>query len=117
MRVNDRSLDTLCGALAEVMGIEKPALSAEPCEKLTEYVANKLDGRKADRVFLYNPDAIGEWLYDKYRFLFDEADDAAPLDVEFRTVMPSVTPVCFFRLTPSSAVLTAPSAAVWAGRA
>ena len=95
MGLNSTSLDTLCAALAEIMGIEKPACAAAPCERLTGYVARKLDGRKADRIFMYNPDAIGEWLYDKYRSFFDEADKAAPLDVEFRTVMPSVTPVCF----------------------
>lgn len=95
MRLNSRSLDTLCAALADVIGIEAPAQAAPKCEKLTDYVSEKLSGRKADRIFMYNPDAIGEWIYDKYRSYFDPADDAAPLDIEFCTVMPSVTPVCF----------------------
>ncbi len=95
MKLNETSLDTLCAALAEIMGIAPPAQAAEPCKKLTDYVSRKLDGRRADRIFMYNPDAVGEWIYDKYRSFFEEADKAAPLDIDFRTVMPSVTPVCF----------------------
>jgi predicted AlkP superfamily pyrophosphatase or phosphodiesterase len=92
---NSQSLDTLCAALAGVMGIEAPAQAAAPCEALTAYAAEKLEGRKADRVFMYNPDAVAQWVYTKYAGLMKEAIDRTELQVPFRTVMPSVTPVCF----------------------
>ena len=92
---NPVSLDTLCAALAYAMGIDAPACAAEKNEALSAYVDEALHAKKADRIFMYNPDAIGEWLYDKYRSYFAEADAAAPLEIEFRSVMPSVTPVCF----------------------
>ena len=92
---NTRSLDTLCAALAETMGIAAPACAAAPSPELCEYVQNVLDGQKADRIFMYNPDAIAQWVYEKYRPMFQEAVSRTELAVPFCTVMPSVTPVCF----------------------
>lgn len=94
-KLNGQSLDTLCAALAYALGIEAPGAAAPACETLTAYIDKTLGGRKADRVFMYNPDAIAEWIYRKYNGFFSEAVAAAPLNIEFRTVMPSVTPVCF----------------------
>ncbi len=44
-------------------------------------------GEKAQKVLLYNPDAIALWLYQKYTGLFASVIE--------NSVMPSVTPVCF----------------------
>lgn len=92
---NTTSLDTLCAALAYTMGIEAPEHAAAPVEALTEYVDKAFEGRKADRIFMYNPDAIAEWIYKKYPQLMKEAIAKTDLEVPFCTVMPSVTPVCF----------------------
>ena len=93
--LNEDSLDRLCAALAYAMGVEPPKHAAPALPALTDYIDSALDGRKADRVFMYNPDAIAEWIYEKYAPLFAEADARTELRVPFRTVMPSVTPVCF----------------------
>lgn len=92
---NDTSLARLCGALCYAMGIEKPAQAAEPEASLCAYVDEKLGSQKADRVFMYNPDAIAQWVYEKYPHLIKEAIKRTELAVPFCTVMPSVTPVCF----------------------
>jgi len=92
---NTHSLDTLCAALAYAMGIEAPACAAAPNEALCAYVDTALGGKKADRVFMYNPDAIAQWLYEKYPQLLRAATDNSQLALPLRTVMPSVTPVCF----------------------
>lgn len=94
-KYNEQSLDTLCAALCEVIGIDHPSEAADPAPELIEYVVKKFAGRKADRVFMYNPDAIGQWVEDKYPEFLEEMTDRVELDMPFKTVMPSVTPVCF----------------------
>ena len=93
--LNPISLDALCGALAYAMGVDAPALAAAPDPRLNEYVDRVFRGEKADRVFMYNPDAIAQWIRGKYPQLMKEALDGTQLRLPYRTVMPSVTPVCF----------------------
>jgi len=95
MKINETSLDTLCGALAYAIGVDAPKESATPCEGLTDYIDEIFGGEKADRVFMYNPDAIAEWIYKKYPQLFIKVKEQTDIEVPFYTVMPSVTPVCF----------------------
>lgn len=94
-KLNELSLDTLCASLAYSMGVDAPQCAAQPAEKLNAYVDEKLAGNKADRVFMYNPDAIAEWIYEKYPALMKEVKNRTELEMPFCTVMPSVTPVCF----------------------
>ena len=93
--LNDTSLDCLCGALAYAMGIEAPALAQPADERLTAYIDEKLGGKKADRILMYNPDAIAEWVYRKYPEFLKEMTARTELELPYCTVMPSVTPVCF----------------------
>ena len=95
MAVNPNSLDTLCAALCYAMGIEAPAQAAAPSPELIEYVDNVFGGKKADRVVMYNPDAIAEWVYRKYPQLLKEVTARTELNLPLCCVMPSVTPVCF----------------------
>lgn len=92
---NPNSLDTLCAALTYAMGIEAPACAAAPNPDLCEYLDKVLCGEKADRIFMFNPDAIGQWIYEKYPSMFVEATKRTELEVPLSAVMPSVTPVCF----------------------
>ena len=94
-KLNKTSLDTLCAALSYAIGIEAPKCSAKANETLVNYVDEKLGGKKADRIFMYNPDAIAQWIYEKYPQFFNRADEKSEIKIPFRTVMPSVTPVCF----------------------
>ena len=94
-KLNELSLDTLCASLAQTMGIKAPECAAKPAECLNQYVEEKLAGKKADRIFMYNPDAIAQWVYRKYPALMKEAVKRTELEVPFCAVMPSVTPVCF----------------------
>lgn len=92
---NETSLDTICASLAYAMGIEPPEHAAPANPLLTEYIDRKLNGKKADRILMYNPDAIAQWIYEKYQDLLTEATENSDLKVPLRTVLPSVTPVCF----------------------
>lgn len=89
------SLDTLCAALTYTAGIEAPSDAQPANAELTAYVDKAFDGRKADRIFMYNPDAVAQWVYEKYPHLLKEMTARTELSLEFETVMPSVTPVCF----------------------
>ena len=92
---NEFSLDTICASLAYAMGIEPPEHAAPANPLLKTYIDEKLGGKKADRVFMYNPDAIGQWIYEKYPELLSEATENSDVQIPLCTVMPSVTPVCF----------------------
>ncbi len=93
--LNENSLCSLCATLCEAMGIKAPVFASEPSKILSNYVKEVFCGEKADRIFMYNPDAIAEWIYKKYPHFLSEAKACSELEVPFKTVMPSVTPVCF----------------------
>ena len=92
---NTNSLDTLAAALAHANKVEAPACSAEANSDLVKYVDEKLGKKGADRLFMYNPDAISEWVYRKYPEYTKEVRERCDIELPMATVMPSVTPVCF----------------------
>lgn len=93
--MNQISLDTVCASLAYAMGIEPPKCAATPAAPLTEYIDKTLAGKKVDRVLMYNPDAIGQWVAEKYPHFLTEVDKNTDLALPLRSVIPPVTPVCF----------------------
>lgn len=93
--MNRNSLDTVCASLAYAMGIEPPRQAAAPAAPLTEYIDKTLAGEKVDRVLMYNPDAIGQWVAEKYPQFMTEVDKNTDLALPLRSVIPPVTPVCF----------------------
>jgi len=81
--------------ITDVMGINAPE-KANPsidivCDMANEYFRNQ----KADRVFMYNPDAIALWLFEKYITLFEDVISISDIQMPMLSIMPSVTPVCF----------------------
>lgn len=92
---NKNSLDTLCSALCYGIGIEPPKFANEKNQDLANYFDKKLNGKKADRLIMYNPDAVAEWIFDKYSELTPRVSSLAEMPLPLKTVMPSVTPVCF----------------------
>ncbi len=95
MHINSRSLDTICAALAYAMGIKPPKYAAPMNPELANYVDKALDGKKADRIVMYNPDAIAQWIYEKYPEYLADVKSRTAVEIYLGTVMPSVTPVCF----------------------
>ena len=93
--LNPNSLDTICGALSHALGIEPPTEAAEANADLVAYVDQVFGGEKADRLVMFNPDAVAQWIYEKYPTFCKEAKRYTEVEIPLRTVMPSVTPVCF----------------------
>lgn len=92
---NPNSLDTIAAALAYAMKIESPKCAANANPNLVNYIDSALGEKGADRVFMYNPDAIAEWIYRKYKDLVYEVTSRCDVEIPLASVMPSVTPVCF----------------------
>ena len=93
--INRLSLDSICAALSYAMGIPAPKEAAAPANMLTEFIDKSFHGEKVDRIFLYHPDAVAEWIFRKYTDYLQEVTSRTALLLPLRTVMPSVTPVCF----------------------
>jgi len=94
-KINETPLESLAGALAYAMGIEPPKQAWEANKTLTDYVDEKLGGKKADRIFLYNADAIAQWVYEKYPQFTLGARRRTDIELPMRTPLPPKTPVCF----------------------
>jgi predicted AlkP superfamily pyrophosphatase or phosphodiesterase len=62
---------------------------------IVDAAAKAFGGKPADRAFIYNPDAVALWLFQKYLALFRDALLETSLQLPVSSVMPSVTPVCF----------------------
>ena len=94
-KYNSDSLDTICAALAYAMGVEAPSFAAPRNSELSDYIDKVFDGEKADRVVMFNPDAIAQWIYEKYPEFLTRVKSKADKEIYLSAVMPSVTPVCF----------------------
>lgn len=93
--INPDSLDTICAALAYAAGVEVPACAAEKNRELSAYIDEVFGGERADRIVMYNPDAIAQWIYEKYSDYLKNATNFDAKKVYLAAAMPSVTPVCF----------------------
>ena len=84
------NIRSVCPTVAALFGLA-PFTDAPVMDE----VLSLLPGKRADRVLMYNPDAVAWWIYEKARALFSPAFENDPLVLRMESVMPSVTPVCF----------------------
>lgn len=91
---NNISLTHYCATVCKLMGIEPPEHAQEPLDWVVNTL-NQLCKDGFDRVLIHNPDAVGMWLYQDYPDAFEPVLRNTQLTIPFRSVMPSVTPVCF----------------------
>ena len=76
-----KSLDTLCAALAYAMKVDAPECANEANPTLVKYIDEKFGEKPVDRIFMYNPDADGEWVYQTYSHLLKETTDHTAIGV------------------------------------
>lgn len=95
MAFNSISLTKTAATLAEAMEIRKPTYADEPIDQVMRMVKRLSKSGKAQKVLVYNPDAIGGWLYQKYNSEFTPVMERTRLVVPMLAAFPPVTPVCF----------------------
>lgn len=86
------SLLGLCASLCECIGIEPPKHAA--C-KIDSFVGAMTEGGAVERIVMFNPDAVGRWIVDRFPAKFDRVRAVAPYVQPLETVFPPKTPVCF----------------------
>jgi predicted AlkP superfamily pyrophosphatase or phosphodiesterase len=83
---NSDCITGVCGTIDSLLGIPGHEGAAAPLPEIT--------GR-CDRVFMYHPDAVAAWIYEKYRGLFAPLEERVNMNLPMLSVVPPVTPVCF----------------------
>lgn len=94
MEFNTFKLTNLAGTLAEIIGAERPKEAKGEVPEIKKLVAEKAGG-KVDRMLIYNPDAVGQWVYEHFYDYFDAVRDNTDIKVDYLTAFPPKTPVCF----------------------
>ncbi|MBP9989408.1 MAG: alkaline phosphatase family protein, partial [Ruminococcus sp.] len=89
MENNQKCISSICATVLKLLNVDIPNDIDSPNEELLKITP------KADKVVLYNPDAVAWWLYEKYPDIFAQAKECSAKATKLRSVMPSVTPVCF----------------------
>jgi len=87
---NHNSLDTICASLAHAFGIPAPEKAAKANADLVNYIDKIFGGEKADRIVMYNPDAIAQWIYEKYSELCRVVTQSTDIKVPLASVMNSL---------------------------
>lgn len=91
---NSISMTQFAASVAECIGVPAPAEAG----RAFPFAKNLLQANgmeRAEKLLIYNPDAVAMWLFQKYTSWFEPVLRHTQLSVPVCTVMPSVTPVCF----------------------
>jgi hypothetical protein len=82
--------------ICSLMGMPPPKNSGEkPIDTVLAASEKALGGRHVEKMLVYAPDALGEWIYRENKRLYSGVKRLAPVEVEMRSVVPSKTPVCY----------------------
>lgn len=84
-------LTGVAASICEAAGVNPP----ESAEKSIDIINSLTKDKGIDRVFMYNPDAVALWIFEKYTELFAPVMLNSDITLPLQSVMPSVTPVCF----------------------
>lgn len=91
---NSVPITAITKSLCMAMNVKPPEFARESVAALDDFVRELTNGKGVDRVVIYNPDAIGEWIARRYSALIPEMMSTA-LIVPMLSVFPPKTPVCF----------------------
>lgn len=83
--------------IEQLLGIPAPEdpRIAPPIPEVLDAAEKSFSIQRADRVFMYNPDAIAHWIFEKYKDAFAPMLSKVSLHQPMLSVVPPVTPVCF----------------------
>lgn len=92
--LNDCSMTQVAAGIAGCLGIEPP-VDAERAYPLVGDLMRARGVERVERALLFCPDAVALWLYQRYTSWYAPVLAEAPVALPVRTMLPSVTPVCF----------------------
>jgi predicted AlkP superfamily pyrophosphatase or phosphodiesterase len=92
---NSISINGIAATLAEALNIPAPEHAHPPIKSILQMIEDGCGQKNVDRIFIFNPDAIAMWLYQKYTTFFEPVIRHTRMAIPMSAVMPSVTPVCF----------------------
>lgn len=94
MKKEEKILNQICitqtaATVLALLGVTPTGQMAPPIQQVLDHQSS------CDRIFIYNPDAVAMWIYEKYAHYFKEMVEKIDLKLPMLSVMPPVTPVCF----------------------
>ncbi len=92
---NTLAVKQTAATITAAMGLEPPDMAAEPLEAVLSMVKREAKSAVAQRVLIYNPDAIAQWLYQRHTHRYGPVMEHTSLALPLRSPFPPVTPVCF----------------------
>lgn len=95
MEKNLSDVKRMNATVCTLLGVPCRVQAAGANELVLNAAQKAFGAPRCDRVFLYNPDAVALWIYEKYAARFAPLEEKAPLRLPVQTVYPPVTPVCF----------------------
>lgn len=93
--LNEICITQTAATVLALLGEKKGAEMAGPDRRVLAQAEKLYGAGGCDRVFMYHPDAVAMWIYEKYRAHFAQLEKRAALRLPMRSVVPPVTPVAF----------------------
>ena len=94
-QLNSIPITGIARTITDLAGICAPENAAASIDIICNCAKEFFGSKKIDRVFMYNPDAIAMWLFQKHTALFEKTLISSDIQLPMLSVMPTVTPVCF----------------------
>ena len=91
---NTISMTQFAATAAGCLGVAAPQAAGKAVPLVKDMLARR-GMAQAHRALIYNPDAVGLWLFQKYTPWFAPVLEHTQLGLPVATVTPSWTPVCF----------------------
>ena len=87
---NSLPITGVAKTITDIVGISAPKEAAASIDIVRNSTKMFFKDEKIDRVFIYNPDAVALWLFQKYTALFEKAILQSNIQLPMLSVMPSV---------------------------
>jgi predicted AlkP superfamily pyrophosphatase or phosphodiesterase len=92
---NSIPITGIAKTITDIVGIDAPQQAEASIDIIVSSAKKHFENKMIDRVFIYNPDAIAMWLFQKYTALFEGVFLQSDIQIPMLSIMPTVTPVCF----------------------
>ena len=92
MTYNSIPITRLAHSLTDAMGVEPPHQAEEPIPMIETLVKTYCVSSKAEKMLIFCPDAIGQWLIQKYTMDFAPVLRHTQLQIPLCAAFPPVTP-------------------------